>query len=92
MQLESAVESLIREVEAFCANYVGENAQGEYWRQTCERIRKLDQLVKLIRSQQNSGANHKNDCECRRFSAVDSLQMLKSSIRQSISHRLRNAF
>jgi hypothetical protein len=36
-------------------SYVGANAEGEYWLETCERIRKLDQLVKIIRMQQNSG-------------------------------------
>jgi hypothetical protein len=59
MQLESAVESLIGEVEALCAKHVGEHAEGEYWLQTSERIRRLDRLVKHIRMQQNSGANHK---------------------------------
>lgn len=49
---EKEIEALLREVEGLTAKYVGRNAEGEQWGETCDRLDRLDKLAKKIRKRQ----------------------------------------
>lgn len=46
------VEALLSEVEALCRVYVGKDAESEEWGQTCQRLARIDKLVKKVRKAQ----------------------------------------
>ena len=48
------IAKLVDEVEALCRVYDGRDAESEQWYQTCERLERLDKLVKRIRIQQRA--------------------------------------
>ena len=48
------IAKLVDEVEALCRVYDGKDAESEQWYQTCERLERLDKLVKRIRIQEGA--------------------------------------
>ena len=50
------IDKLINEVEDLCRVYVGKKAESEQWHETCDRLTRIDKLVKAVRKQQKAGA------------------------------------
>lgn len=43
------IDKLLDEVEALTKVYVGKKAESESWFETCERLERIDKLVKSVR-------------------------------------------
>jgi hypothetical protein len=43
------LNQLLDQVEDLCTLYVGKNAPGEMWGDTCDRLIKLDRVIKRVR-------------------------------------------